>query len=206
MDTKKTIFAGAVAVAVVGAFAFGFILGTPNDAGDRAGSIKTNRDEFTQGAKLGDGAVQYKKVTIGASENQVSIKNNEGKTAYYSVEYASTFGTATASPFRLQAGTSTAATISNTLATPPQNQFSLLNFAVASSSVATTTNGFHGSGANWGMGAVKDGEFFNLVLIQGDDAESRKPDASCDGGLCETATSTNRGITSIEALIKIIIP
>lgn len=208
MDTKKTIFAGAVAVAVIGAFAIGFSLGTPAQTGpeQRAGSTRISRDEFTTGATLQDATVFYKKLTIGASENQASFQLKEGKLAYVSLEYARTTGTATTSPFRLQAGTSTAATITNTLAAPTQTQFTLLDFAIASSSAATTTNSLHGAGSNWGVVTVADNGWVNLVLIQGDNAESRTPDPSCNGGLCETATSTNRGISSIEAIFKVIVP
>lgn len=205
MDTKKTILAGAVAVAVIGAFAFGFSL-SPAPAGERAGSTRISRDELTDGATLKDATVYYKKLTIDARENQASFQNKEGKLAYYSVEYARTTGTATNSPFRLQMGTSSAATLSDTLAAPPHTQFSLLNFAIASSSVATTTNSLHGAGSNWGVVAAADNEWVTMALIQGDDAENRKPDAACNGGYCETATSTNRGISTIEAIVKVIVP
>lgn len=206
MDTKKTIFAGAVAVAVIGAFAIGFSLGTPGVPEERAGSTRISRDEFTDGASLKDATVYYKKLTIGARENQASFQIKEGKLAYVSLEYARTTGTATNSPFRLQMGTSSSATITDTLAAPTQTQFTLLDFAVASSSTATTTNSVQGAGSNWGVVAVDDSGWVTMALIQGDNAESRKPDASCDGGLCETATSTNRGISSIEAIFKVIVP
>ena len=207
MDTKKTILAGAVAVAVIGAFALGFSL-APAPAGERAGSTRISRDEFTDGATLKDATVFYKKVTIGARENQTSFQIKEGKLAYISLEYARTTGTATNSPFRLQLGTSTAATITDTLAEPSATQIALLDFGIASSSSATTTNSWQGPGATNGLGvvAVADSEWVNLVLIQGDNANSTKPDAACNGGYCETATSTNRGISTIEAIVKVIVP
>lgn len=195
------IIIGIIAL-VVGIILGGFY-GQPTTSNQNpevnAGSVRIDTDQFVNGLSIGSPATfeNWVRGTIPAGSNQASWRNNVGG-AEVIVDRVILRTTGTASStFRLISGTSTAATIADFTA-PAFTNTAFIVFPFATSSTATTTNNFEGSGADQaaygGIGAVSvaDGGFVNFALLQG---LSGTPSPGClsVGSVCESATSTNRG-------------
>ena len=145
---------------------------------------------FTQGIDTGAGAVQFTRGgTIGAGQNQAFWRNTTGRTVMLVPELTSVgFNTGTASSSMIiYVATSSSSTISNDYAQPGG-----LVRALDGAIFATSTAGprfFMGTTTSLGtVPVVRDGEY---VVVQIQDRYGCKT-----VGVCETATSTNRGITN----------
>lgn len=192
MSTTKKLVLGAVAIVIVlialvslgssqGGLSFG-----------QAGWPVHNTPEiFSSGIDSGDGYVSFVKGgIIGPGANQASWRNTTGRTVYVvpggvAVGFAS--GTASSS-LLYYAATSSAATLTSDFAHPGGSVW-----AIDGASVATSTIGPNftvGTTTSSGAGVpIADGAYFNVQI-------QSKNGASCNGAACETATSTNRGITN----------
>lgn len=183
----KTFGVAAVAIAVI-ALVFSIFVGASAPTGnENVGGERAGLQEFIDGIKPGDATLFTKKGTIPATENQGSWKNRLGQTVYIdAVNFGYTSGTATSS-LLFYVATTSAGTISSDYAHPGGLIFPIDGATVATSSASrifsatSTTSGF-------GSLPVLDGE---SVTFQVQERFACKVN-----GLCETATSSNRGITN----------
>lgn len=167
------------------------------EVGGGGGGATSQVTMNTQGVGIGrDYAIFARNGTIGLGANQGSWCNSGvlsvGKTAY--VDFASITTSATASStMKVYVATSTSGTIANDFGAP----FGTLinNFAIATSSLATTTSSHDYRRAGFGVIAVPVG---TCVVTQIQAASASCPTT---GGACESATSTNRGFT-VDWLLK----
>lgn len=165
----------------------------PSGSGNEVGSsVNTNIDSYANGVGIGDLVVFNKQGTLGVGVNQASWRNTIQRDVFIDLAYLTTSGTASSTALLL-VGTSTAATIADYTA-PTPGFFSLINFALATSSTATTTNSLHGSGAQSGLVKIAPGEYLNIAILPG--VRGTTPAGCAPGSAsCESATSTNRGYT-----------
>jgi hypothetical protein len=185
-----------LAVIVLGFIGFVAVVDDPNsvselvdDVKDRAGSaIYTNVDQYANGVGIGDEVVVWEKVSLEAGDNNLGWENKTGKTVYVDLATVTTSGTASTT-FTIDVATSSTENISDF--TSPFSEI-IDSYQLSTSSVAQTINSEEDQGTN-GMSVVPvaDGEFVSLLLSAGEPAQTGEP--SCDGSVCETATSTNRG-------------
>lgn len=196
--TKKQIWL-TVAVALVVILGVAYFATKSEKSEGLLGAVRPIADEFTQGLKLGYGQntlINSFRLTIGAGSNEAAWKNTTGETVYVYLADAVTTGTASSS-YYLYIATSSSATVSNDFSAP----FSSIidTFAIATSSVATTTSSIDKHKvSNNGVIPVAHNEYV-LMTLQANTTACANAGAAL--GLCETATSTNRGITSIVARV-----
>lgn len=190
-ESKSGLLIGVVALVVaVGALFFAVTAPEPKDAGGERSGLQ----EFNDGITPGTQTILTQVVTIGANANQGAWKNTTGKTVYVaptdvSIGYES--GTATSS-YLFYVGTSTTATYTD-FARPASTFLALDGATVATSSLANTRVG---TSTTAGTGfSVAPGEF---VVFDIQERFFCKANA-----FCETATSTNRGITNFYGLLTI---
>lgn len=185
---KNLILAGVVAVAVAL-----LVVGVAKPATTSApsntptGLSQTNIGEFPEGVKNGDLTRVSKSITIGSGANQTAFRNTTGRTIYvapYSVSFGFTSGTATSSS-SFYVGTSTASTFTDFARPTP------VHLIVDGGIFATSTTGTAIKQATTTPGyafAIPDGSY--LIF----DVQERF--ACKSDGICNTATSTNRGVTN----------
>lgn len=152
--------------------------------------VNNTTQGFYGGVDLGGGYVTFSKGgVISTGQNQGSWRNTTGRVVYILPEQSSIgYQTGTASSSLLfYSATSSASTLSNDYAHPGG-----LVFGVDGATVATSTAGprmFVGTTTNSGaVIPVADGQYY---VFQIQDRYACKA-----VGVCETATSTNRGITN----------
>lgn len=185
---KKTII-GAVILVVVLVLGGIALIATPTPAPVQApqslGDISINTQEFPAGVKFGDKAtVNWTGGQIGARSNQASFRNTTGRTIYVDLAEMVTTGTAS-STYQFFVATSTTATRSDNFTDP----FSTLidAFTLATSTTVRAVNSIKDAGTNGrSVIPVTDGQYVLLTFQQ-------TYNNTCNGSLCETATSTNRG-------------
>lgn len=165
-------------------------------AATASGGVHQAIEQWVNGLMPGDQNEFWKSGTIEAGRNQASFQNKTGRTVYFNPSNASigwTTGTASTT-FAFYIATSTGASISNDFATPAGNL--LLSGAYAATTTqaqfyagTTTSNGVNGAVT------VPAGSYVNILVrsFMG---------GLCDGSVCETSTSTNRGITRFLWTIK----
>lgn len=185
---KKIIISIAV-VLVAGLLALGFIRAdqsnVPSQAQSLEGDVMNTPTENPNGESLGGIFENMAGGTIGAGRNQASFRNTYGKPIYVYLADVSTTGTASSS-FTLYVATSSTATIADNFTAPFS---SIINgFLLATSSVATTTSNYD-TPKNSRVVKVNSGQYVVFQLQSTFDCVSN--------GLCETATSTNRGFNLV---------
>lgn len=191
----SALVSGVVALAVAVGFYVTQKTPAPIQTDQSAGYTQSDNGKFPEGAQIGDMGVATKAFTIGAGVDQVSYRNTSGRVQYVDLVVAKTSGTAS-STFTITSGTSTAATFNGF--SVPYTVKTLLNFRMATSSLATTTNSIDGAGSVPGTGGVatlQDGEYLNVGIYQ-------TFGTKCTGSLCETSTSTNRGF-NVSGFIRV---
>lgn len=192
--SNKKLFVGAAAVvifAIIAVFALGSSSKKEESANLGLGSTVYNTVQtFTQGIDTGAGSVQFTRSgVISATQNQGFWRNTTGRTVMIVPELTSVgFDTGTASSSMIiYIATSSASKISNDYAQPGG-----LVRPIDGAIFATSTAGpryFLGTSTSLGiMPIVRDGEY---VVVQLQDRYGCKT-----VGACETATSTNRGISN----------
>lgn len=192
--SNKKLFVGAAAVvifAIIAVFALGSSSKKEESANLGLGSSVYNTVQtFTQGIDTGAGSVQFTRSgVISAGQNQGFWRNTTGRTVMLVPELSSVgFDTGTASSSMLiYIATSSASTISNDYALPGG-----LVRTIDGAIFATSTAGpryYLGTSTTLGiMPIVRDGEY---VVVQLQDRYGCKT-----VGVCETATSTKRGISN----------
>lgn len=162
---------------------------------DTFGSVRQVADEFVQGLRLGQSPntlINSFTLTLKARDNQETWRNTTGGTVYVFLANVTTAGTASSS-MALFMGTSSVATLTSDFTDP----FSSIidNVYVSTSTTATTTSSIarHNTASSDGAIPVADGEYVFLQM---------QSLYSCTTvGVCETATSSNRGITTVKAKV-----
>lgn len=194
MTTKKGLLGGVVAVVLIIA---AFLTLThrsdtvaPTEVGSSSGQVHNTPEIFSNGLDLGSGNVTFAKGGfINAGSNQASWKNTLGRVAYVLPEYTSIgYDTGTASSsYLFYVATSSAATISNDFSHPAGSIFGIDGSLAATSTIGPRV--FMGTTTATGAAIpVPDGAYL-VFQVQS------RGGAACTGATCETATSTNRGIT-----------
>lgn len=159
------------------------------------GNITQQQDFYTNGVGIGPDYVMFtRNGVIGTSQNEGFWTNRTGRTVYINRADVTSTGTAS-STYRIYVGTTTAPTALDDFSAP---YASLVNgFLWATSTAATTTSSIGARNTtNTGVIPVADGQsvFVQLQAVN---------DNRCAAALrCETATSTNRGITRLEWIIQ----
>lgn len=160
-------------------------------ANDNVGTIRNVPDVYSEGVQIGTDILKTVKLTVGAGDDQVSLRNTTGRTWYVSDgETGFTSGTAS-STFRMSIVSTTTSPIADgrdySAATPLAGNNLLMTGLFATSTTATTSNSFKATGT--GLVKVADGDYLICYVNR---------DTACvtNGGYCEQATSTNRGVTN----------
>lgn len=187
-DNKLSVVALVIGlVALVSGF-FGHKTQAPvSDLGaSGSGTTYSYQDKYVNGLFLGNDYVDFTKSgTIPAGQNEAYYTNRSGRRQYISLASIDTNGTASSS-FKFYVGTTTSTTINDF--TAPYS--SLINgFTIATSTVATTTSSIESHLSGSAVIPVADGVTV-FVQIQ---AANGAVCASSGSGICESATSTNRG-------------
>lgn len=163
----------------------------PTENVGSGGNVTSQVDVYTNGVGIGPEYATFSRSgTIGAGANQGSWCNLSsspglGRTAYIDLATITTSGTASSS-FKFYIATSTTARISNDFTAPFG---SLINgFTIATSSPATTTSSIEQKRSGFAVIPVTVGQ----CVVTQMQASNGSVCASV-GGLCESATSTNRG-------------
>lgn len=197
METDKkrigfTALVVAVAVVVLALFMHESPVQAPTDHSTKpVGLTQSDIGKFPEGAQEGDQVVFDKVLSIGSGANQTAWKNTLGRTVYIdasSVKIGYVAGTATSS-LNYYVGTSTSATQTD-YARPTRLYMPIDGATFATSTSASMINGTSTSNGV-GSVAVQDGEYLFFMVSE---KFGCKTNASC-----ETATSTNRGITAFFA-------
>ncbi len=154
--------------------------------------VNNSGSQFTNGASFGNGqggvgvSVNWAGDKIYPKSNQASWYNNTGMTQYVDLTEVSTDGTAS-STFKLYAiATSSALNVIYDFFTPTGGLMAIDGFSFATSTTATTTSSIE-KARNGKVIRVPDGWRINFYLQAVDNRTCPTT------GLCETATSTNRG-------------
>lgn len=192
MSTIQKLFAGAVAIVII---LVAVLLGSSSKGGNPLGadlSVHNTAEIFSEGIGLGnDGYVVFSKGgTIGAGANQASWRNTTGRTVYIvpnSTVIGFASGTASSS-LLFYTATSSAATLTSDFAGPGGSVHGIDGASIATSTIGP--NFIVGTTTASGAGIpVADGAYYNVQI-------QSKNGGTCNGAACETATSTNRGITN----------
>lgn len=186
-----TSFLAFAALTTTGAPASSLAIGTEQDLGSIKGTVIEQPYVFKSGVGSGGDTLTFTKDgVISAGQNQGSFRNTTGRTVYVdlaTIGYES--GTASSS-LLFYAGTSTTATFSNDFASPSgAGKFFPIDAAV----IATSTTGLRiitstSTPSGNGSVAVANGQYFVFQV--------QERYACKSVGVCETATSTNRGISN----------
>jgi len=193
MSTTKKLVLGAVAIVfvLIAILSFGGSSKISQTLGQAGWPVHNTPEIFSSGIDSGDGYVSFVKGgIIGPGANQASWRNTTGRTVYVVPEgVAVGFASGTASSSLLYyAATSSAATLTSDFAHPGGSVW-----AIDGASVATSTPGpsfIVGTTTSSGAGVpIADGAYFNVQI-------QSKNGGSCNGAACETATSTNRGVSN----------
>lgn len=184
---------GLVAVLVVGLLlGGGYLLGKSSVPHSTGGVVNNNGVSFTNGADFGllPVTVNWTGGKIAAKSNTAFWKNTTGMVQYVDYGEVSTDGTAS-STYKVYAVATTSAisTLYDSVATPTSTEGKMLinAFTIATSSIATTTTSIDKAPAGKTI-RVPDGYQVNIYLVNSDTGC-----ASQGSGVCETATSSNRG-------------
>ena len=192
--SKKTLL-GLGALVVVGLLYFGF--SNPSSAPESresvsgGGAVLQQQDIYSNGAGFGgDNVLFTRNGVVGAGFNSGSWQNRTGRTVYIDLATITTTGTASSSSLVYGYATSTLPSTTYDFTAPTSaNRMAINAFPIATSSAATTTSSIEKRLAG-GVISVPDGWYFVVLLRQ----DTTNADIACAAaGLCETATSTNRG-------------
>lgn len=205
---KQITITAVVALVISLVVGFTFFNGPTDQSNvdDQAGSIRQTQDTFANGIGFSGGVENVIGGTIGTSDNQDSWKNTTGKDVYFTYGVAipiatssSPTGPLASSTMRVLMGTSTAATISDYANPSTQSTGVFMTWVVATSTgsrslIASSTATFGGLGNAGTKNVVRvaQNEYFNVAIIA---SGSGAPSATVCvvGGVCESATSTQRG-------------
>lgn len=188
---KKTLL-GLVALVAVGLL---FLVGSsPSSAPvveNSVGGVSQEIDFYVNGVGFGpDFATFSQSGTIGSGRNSGSWENKTGRTVYVDLSTMTTTGTASSSSIVYGYASSTLPSTTYDFTAPASaNRMTIGAFSIATSSVATTTSSIEKAPAGKVI-SVPDGWYLIFLLRQ----DTTNASIACAAaGLCETATSTNRG-------------
>ena len=156
---------------------------------DQLGAVRQEADVYTNGAQLGDEIIAWKSGKIGVGSNQVTYCPKNGRKTYFDRAEvslaANSAGTQTASStFLLYVATSTYAGSTDNFGTPAMSYF-LVNGALIATSTNKLTLSSTSTDAGIGTLWTDDGQCVTVQMQSTFDCVAN--------GLCEMATSTNRG-------------
>lgn len=201
MDYSNGKFLGVVAVAIA-AIALFVSIGSgasaptdPNAGGERGGL-----QEFFDGVKAGNIGSKWISKTLPVLANSSKLYcNTSGRDVivdYGEVNYPTGQTASTTYQVSMFATSSASIPVTQNYTALAEGRRSLIQVSVATSSTATTTNSVYAAGANQGNGAVLVatnscvfGYIQNLATGGGGPV--------CTGSVCETATSSNRGVNPV---------
>lgn len=189
------VLAALVVGAIVGMSATGSESSDPVDR-DRGelGNVSVNetKDVFINGLQLG-GQTEYwsDTFTIGTADNNDGWQNLTGKTVYVDRVDVEIVDGAASSTMVFDVATSSSENLSDT--SDPYSEFIDSQAISTSTPAGRVLNTIADSGTNGtGVVQVDDQEYVSLRFLQGNTSGTTAL-GSCSSGVCETATSTNRG-------------
>ncbi len=191
-DNKLSVVALVIGLVALASVFFGIRSHAP--ASDQSlgagggGTVYSQQDQYINGVGIGPTYITFSKSgTIGAGSNIGGWTNRSGRTAYVDLFSVTTTGTASSTYSIYAYASSSAPSTTYDFVTPASADKMLIsNFALATSSTATTTSSLEKAPAGKVV-RVPDGWTLYTIL--------KAPAASCPSvaGSCESATSTNRG-------------
>lgn len=194
MTTIKNIFVSVVVAAIV-SLGVSFIVApkqTTQVVGAVSGNVQSVTWTFLNGISL-DGLTSHieSSGTIPAGANQGFWTNKTGRTVY--VDYADlAFQGVASSSVRVSVATSTTSSIANNFAAPFGSLIDNQLLATSTPLAAAIINSDIGAGTN-GKGTIVVLPGVSVVFFfRQDDIRA------CNGATCETATSTNRGFSTVQ--------
>lgn len=200
---KSVFYSFLVTVAVVLIAFGGFVPKSVSSPDQNTGYSQTNIGEFSEGIKNGDLAERWISKTMISGTNSVALyTNRSGRDAYVYVASVNVPTGQTASSTSnvfLFATTSTSIGVAQDfvgLGGTSGKAFLINGVTIATTSTATTTSSVYAAVAQKGNGAivVPDGSTVFGYLQQ----NTTLANSACSAlGLCETATSTNRGFNPV---------
>lgn len=202
MNSKQIIVAVVVALLVsvaVSVFApAARTIFTNNPAVGGGGVVRNVVDTFTLGIAIGNSGRFEQRVTIGPGRNQGVWTNRTGKTIYVDTSDFGLSGGVASSSLVLYATTTVSATsITNDFVRPavPAVYLPIDGYSMATGTVGNSAAAFAKStttALGLGLTPIYNG---GSIIFQ---LQSKNGNL-CNGGGCETATSTNRGWTNAVA-------
>lgn len=195
-SNNKTMVSVVGGVLVLLALALGVFFGhgsaTPADQTGGASAMNEVKEYFVNGLQLGGENENWIPThSIGAGDNNDCWQNTTGRTVYADLATFTTDGTASTT-FTIDIATSTTCAISDY--TSPFSEL-IDSYQLSTSTVAKTINSIKNGGTNGtNVVAVPDDTYVSVLISAGEPAQVGAP--TCDGSVCETATSTNRGFNA----------
>lgn len=197
MDNSNGKFVGVAAVAIaVIALAISIFGGAPaptnneNVAGERAGL-----QEFFDGIKAGEIGSKWVSETLAPLANNVLLyRNTSGRDViidYGEVIYPTGQTASTTYTVSIFATTSASIVSTQNYTALAEGRRSMIQTNVATSSTATTTNSV--SNGNGAVLVASDSYVFGYIQ----NLPTGGGGAVCTGSVCETATSSNRGVNPV---------
>lgn len=166
-----------------------------DDLGAIQGTVLESPYVFKNGSGDGGDFLTFtKNGRINAGSNQASWRNTLNRTVY--IDYTEMVPTGTASTtFIFYVGTSTAATYSDNYAAPYATLVDGKRIATSTTPIVVNSKADAGTLGRQTI-AVAPGVYVNFAMLQG------YLQGNCTGSVCEAATSTNRGISTIDWLLR----
>jgi len=208
MSNKTNVISAVVVALVTSLLAFAFFtaslppvapalvdLSSSEDLGAIQGTVLETPYVFKNGSGDGGDFLTFTvNGRINAGSNQAAWRNTTNRTVY--VDYTEMIPTGTASTtFIFYVGTSTASTYSNNYAAPYATLVDGKRIATSTTPIVINSRADAGTLGRQTI-AVAPGVYVNFAMLQG------YLQAGCSGAVCEAATSTNRGISTIDWLLR----
>lgn len=199
-SSKQNIVATVVVALLVslGVYLAGGALASGGGSVGGGGPVKNVPDFYTNGVGIGQDVFFSKTVSIPAGKNQAAWcntgPNGFGKTVLVdNAEFGFSSGTASSSDL-LYVATSTSATIANDYARPTGDYLLIDGASFATSTPGSRFYVSTSTSAGRGLVAVPVGSCVNFQV--------QEKYACKSVGACETATSTNRGISTFTGILQ----
>lgn len=195
MTNTKVVVLSVVVSLVVGLAFLGFTQPSvpslvPTENVGSGGNVTQQIDYYTEGVGVSDVVFISPYGTIGAGANQGAWENTTGRTVYANkADFGWNSGTAS-STWSFWVATSSAATLGANGNTVPTNTYRLIGGAITatSSTPILVTSTSTDNGTTQGTLRIADNEFLVFKFVE--------TFGCIANGACETATSTNRGVTN----------
>lgn len=196
--TSIGVVLGVVVAVAIALLALGMVLFGGNSGQTPVGGERAGLQEFNDGIKAGDLASKFVSKKLEPLQNSAKLYcNTTGKDLMLEYgEVVITTGETASTTYlgSIFATTSTSIAAAQDYLAPAFSKQMLLSTKIATSTTASTTNSIMSNRIGQGVGSVL---VANNACVFGylQNVEASGP--ACSGGLCETATSSNRGFNPI---------